>query len=201
MIAPPAHGDNKLMGRDIWSSSGVLLPLESLRPLFRSRSLARVFASKLLTTGRIVGPVLWKETTVPPEDRGSLRHRLETVATGDDLFEILRDCVLGIQCGSVEKYGHTYFEPEEWHELITAVWNDYIRWFNHGSGSKLPKISKFATFGSGRNSGWAVDEYGMPYVLYAPDEIFSQRLTGHGQMLEQYLGRRPEITTWTNVSN
>jgi len=198
------------MGRDIWSSSGVLLPLDSLRPLFRSRSLARVFAAKLLTTGRldrvtlngrIVVPVLWEAAAMPPEDRGNLNHRLETVTTGDDLFEILRDCILGIQCGSVNKYGHTYFEPEEWHELITTVWNDYIRWFSYGAGVKLPKITKFATFGSGRNSGWAVEQYGVPYVLYAPDAIFSQRLTGHGQVLEQYLGGRPKITNWSNVSD
>jgi hypothetical protein len=209
MIAATVHGDSKLMGRSVWSSSGVLLPMDSLRPLFRSRALARGFAVKLRTTGRldrvtlngrIVVPVLWEETARPPEDRGSLRHRLETVVTGDDLFEILRDCVLGIQRGGVNKYGHTYFEPEEWHDLITTVWNDYIRWFNHGAGVKLPKISKFETFGSGRNSGWAVEEYGVPYVLYAPDAIFSQRLTGHGRVLEEYLGKRPQITTWSNVS-
>ena len=193
------------MGRSVGAYSGVLLSLQELKPLFRSRRLAIAFATKLLESrrritrnDRLVVKRVWDH--VAPnvcEDRGSLKQRLGDVATGEDLYACLVDCVYADQCGEVSKYGNTYFEKEY---PIRHTWNDYIRWYNACAKTNLPRIAEIVTFGSGRNCGWVVGDYGHPFMKYAPDTIFSERLTGRGMALAAFLGARPSLLSWSDVS-
>lgn len=180
------------MGR-IFSYGGVLVPLGALRPLFRSHSLARAFAEKLTMTRRLE-PITRNGRLVVihghqknNEDLGNLAHRLRLTASGNDLFETLRDsCLVGLS------YHDGRFE------LVKAVWNNYIIWFNAAADARVPQISDFRNFGrrdSGRTGSFDVRDNG-PYAVYSVEEIFGFRLTAAGMGLQELLGERPKTTHW-----
>lgn len=184
------------MGR-IFSYGGVLVPLGALRPLFRSRSLARAFAAKLAVTRRLEPITRNGRLVVIPdygkqnEDLGKLADRLDRIEKGDDLFELLCD---------TSRVGLGYLDRR--FELVKTVWNNYFIWFNAVADARLPKISGFKTFGetsSGRNVSFDVDD-GGPYAVYEVDEIFGFRLTAGGTGLRELLGERPRVTQWSEES-
>jgi hypothetical protein len=181
----------------IHSYGGVLVPLEALRPLFRSRSLALAFASKLALTARLEPItrngrlVVIGDSWKPVEDLGGLASRLGRTSSGDDLFELLCDCcIVGLG------YRDRRFD------LIRNVWNNYFIWFNAAADAHVPKISDFKKFGqrsSGRTVSLDIHDSSL-HAVYATEEIFGFRLTAGGMGLRALLGHRPKITNWSEES-
>lgn len=186
----------------ILSYDGVLAPLGALKPLFRSDSLARAFAKKLVLTRRlepitrngrlvVIRAYPWDRQPKENADLGNLAGRLSRVAKGEELFEILRDgCLVGL------RYQNRRFD------LLKAVWNNYIIWFNSAADARVPRISDFKHFGAdgdAPNNNLDVPDDNEPYVVFGVEEIFGLRLTDGGVGLQELLGKRPTVTNWAEA--
>jgi len=197
------------MGRDIDANSAVLVPPSDLKPLFRSHKLAIAFARKVIHSrldelqsicenGQLLVQRVWdEEHPNAVDDRGNLLDRLKSIRTGGELFEFLVDCLYADQGGEVGKYGATYFGNDE---VLLALWNNYIACFNYCAGTSFPFIERVETFGSRRNCGWAVSEFGHPYLAFSEGDIFERRLTHLGSTLRSCIGVDPKVTNWSSVS-
>lgn len=173
------------------SYGDMVIPVESLRPLFRSSAMAKAFAEKLDATsrlsgigthGRLVFGLPWNSTS-QREDHGSVATRLARTTTGEELFELLRDCT-----------GWLGYRSERT-ESICTVWNDYILWFNTAADARMPLIDRFAfsqPSGGRRASSKTTPPSGVK-VVYPGDAIYSLRLTAAGVALGDVLGERPSL--------
>jgi hypothetical protein len=171
------------------SYGAMVVPVESLRPLFRSSAMAKAFAENLAVTsrlggigthGRLIFQPPWKSES-QREDHGSVAARLARTTTGGDLFELLRDCTLWLGFRRAES--------------IHVVWNDYIRWFNTAADARMPPIEKFIFSQPSRRtraSSRKTPPSGMK-VVYPADAIYSLRLTAAGIALGDVLGERPSL--------
>lgn len=173
------------------SYGNMVIPVESLRPLFRSSAMAKAFAEKLAATsrlsgigthGRLVFRPPWKSKS-EREDYGGVATRLARTTTGDDLFELLRDCTLCCE------------DREDRTRVIRTVWNNYILWFNTAADAGMPLIERFMfsrlSVGE-RASSKKTPPSGLK-VVYPGDAIYSLRLTAGGVALGNALGERPSL--------
>jgi len=168
------------------------MPVESLRPLFRSCTMAKAFAKKLSLTnrlasisghGRLVFRPKWWATKSEREDRGSVDQRLARATTGDDLFDFLRDCTLSVQYAHRELAG------------VQAVWNNYVVWFNKAADASMPTISRFEFIQPPHPKAKAAEASQLSglHVVYEGDSIYSLRLTAAGVALGEVIGKRPGL--------
>ena len=175
----------------IRSFGDMVIPLESLQTLFRSSAMAKAFAEKLAVTarlsgvgtnGRLIFRPPWKHKS-QREDCGSVAARLARTATGQDLFEFLRDCTLCCR----HRDDHT--------RLMRLVWNNYIVWFNTAADARVPPIEQF-TFSqpsADRQTSSKTTPPSGVSAVFPGDAIYSLRLTAGGVALGDVLGERPSL--------
>lgn len=168
------------------------MPVESLRPLFRSCAMAQAFAKKLSSTdrlasigghGRLVFKPKWWKSESEREDRGSVAQRLARTTTGDDLFDLLRDYTLSMQYSSGDLAG------------VQTVWNNYVLWFNKAAAASMPMISRFELIRPPKPKAKAAQGSRLSglHVAYEGDLIYSLRLTAAGVALGEVVGKRPAL--------
>jgi hypothetical protein len=181
---PPFMGSVRSFG-------DMVIPVESLRPLFRSSAMAKAFAERLAATSRLSGIGTHGRLIFQPpwerephrEDHGSVATRLARTITGDDLFELLRDCTL------------SFGERTERMTVIRTVWNNYISWFNTAANARMPPIERFMfsrPSHEDRTSAKKALQSGLQ-VVYGGDAIYSLRLTAAGVAVSNVLGERPSL--------
>lgn len=174
----------------IHSYANIVMPAEALRPLFRSSTIAKAFGEKLIASnrlatigchGRLVFRPAWWRRASEREDRGSVAQRLARLTTGDELFELLRDCTL-----TMHHHGEDLSDAQ-------TVWNNYMLWFNEAAEAKMPFITSFRFAQPSRIRPH--ENAGRPrsglHVVYDGNLIYSLRLTSAGVALGEVLGERP----------
>lgn len=204
---PVQHKGSNTVGRDISSQTAALLSLEEASPLFRNAELATAFAQYCLNTqmnllrGLLGGDSIsvkkvWEDDG-DVVDRGIIGDRLRKVRSGQDLHRLLGELTYACQEGEVGKYGHTCIKSLDG---LVRLWNLYIKAWKHYAGVDMPDLASVETFGSGRNCGWAVSEFGHPYLAFSAEDTFKYVLTEKGRALQKALGKEITAITWTSVS-
>ena len=158
------------MGMDIYSNSGVVLPVSEV---------SGTLFGGIQDVSKIVKALekSWKD------EWGKIE--LENVKSGEELaawFTSLADSLVR----------DDYLDDS----VLTEVWDVITK--KSGLAKKLPHAS-FDYWTHSRISGWEVPTE-VPCVIFHEDGLFETKPTREGRKLSKLLGQEIQLTTWTVMS-